>query len=107
MVCVPYIVDQARPREILNVEITVKRPSSDRSFHRTLGKVSKDNIKREHESKLKGLKVTSRTHNLPLPACHWSNGFSFFFFFLAPAVISVVTLSLLDLPNRARITSAR
>ena len=99
-------VDWARPRKIVYVEITFKRPSSDRSFHHTLGKFSKDNNKREHESKLKGLKATSRTRNLPLQLS-LVNSFLFLFFFFTPVVISVVMLSLLNLPNSARRTSAR
>ena len=51
MVCVPYIVDRAKPRKIVNVEITVKRSSNDGSFHHILGKFGKDNMNREHESR--------------------------------------------------------
>ena len=85
------------------MEITVKRSSNDGSFHHTLGKFSKDNMNREHESKLKGMKATFRTRNLPLQLSLVNS----FFFFFAPAVISVVTLSLLDLPNRTRRTNVR
>ena len=83
MVCVPYIVNRAKPRKIVNVEITVKRSSNDGSFHHILGKFGKDNMNREHESKLKGMKATFRTRNLPLQLS-LVNSFFFCFFFSLP-----------------------
>lgn len=52
------------------------------------------------------MKATFRTRNLPLQLS-LVNSFFFFVLFFAPAVISVVTLSLLNLPNRTRRTSVR
>ena len=84
MVCVPYIVNRAKPRKIVNVEITVKRSSNDGSFHHILGKFGKDNMNREHESKLKGMKATFRTRNLPLQLSLVNSVFFCFFFFYLP-----------------------
>lgn len=98
--CVPYIVDRAKPRKIVNVEIAVKRSSNDGSFHHTLGKFSKDNMNREHESKLKGMKATFRTRNLPLQLSLVNSFFFFFFFCSRGHLCRHVVFKLLNLPNR-------
>ena len=93
MMCVPYIVDRAKPRKIVNVEITVKRSSNDGSFHHILGKFGKDNMNREHhESRAERHESNFPYSKFAAPAL--IGEFVFFFFFVfAPAVISVVTLS--------------
>ena len=96
----PYIVDRAKPRKIVNVEITVKRSSNDGSFHHILGKFGKDNMNREHESRAERHESNFPYSKFAAPALIGEFVFFFFFFCSRGNLCRHVVFKLLNLPNR-------